>query len=197
MKVNARIGPTCATGLRTILGQDPDVSMVGECRDVETAHMAIQAALTGHVVFSTIHANSAVGVISRLLDMEIDPFLVATALSLSMAQRLVRVICSGCKTTIEGRELLMILRANGISEEKMQALGIEIDPRAPYLHATGCPRCRHTGYAGRQAVFEMFEMTEEIRELVVADHFNADAVRRVVRQSRMTSMVENSRDLVA
>ena len=197
MQVNERIGLTFAAGLRTILRQDPDVIMVGECRDVETARMAIQASLTGHVVFSTIHANSAVGVISRLLDMDVDPFLVATALSLPIAQRLVRLICSGCRAMITGQELLTILRADGVSEAKMQALGIDIDPRAPCLHATGCARCRHTGYLGRQAVFEMFEVSEGIRELIVAPTFSADAVHHAARRAGMVSMVENALELVS
>ncbi|WP_439816527.1 GspE/PulE family protein [Zavarzinia sp. CC-PAN008] len=196
MQVNERIGLTFANGLRTILRQDPDVVMVGECRDVETAKMAIQASLTGHVVFSTIHANDAVGVISRLLDMRIDPFLVATSLSLAIAQRLMRVACPSCRITVEGHEVLAMLRADSVSEQKLRALGIEIDPRSHTTHAPGCPQCRHTGYAGRQAVFEMFEVTEDLRDLIAAETFSAEDLRRAVRRAGMVGMVEHALQLV-
>ncbi|MBV9736197.1 MAG: Flp pilus assembly complex ATPase component TadA [Acidisphaera sp.] len=196
MQVNDRIGLSFASGLRNILRQDPDVIMVGECRDVETAKMAIQASLTGHVVFSTIHANDAVGVISRLLDMQIDPYLVATALTLPIAQRLVRSICTRCKTMIDGGELLTMLRAEGVSDEKLARLGVHIDPREPCLHAPGCPHCRHTGYSGRQAVFEMFEITERLRELIAGKTFNADELRHRIAETGSPSMVQNALALV-
>jgi type IV pilus assembly protein PilB len=170
--------------------------MVGECRDVETAKMAIQASLTGHVVFSTIHANDAVGVISRLLDMKIDPFLVATALSLPIAQRLVRTICQKCRTTVDGHEMMTILHGEGISEEKLSRLGIKIDPREPCWHGAGCTHCRHTGYSGRRAVFEMFEMTEEIRERVMSPQFAANDLQRMLRDQGTPTMVDNAIQLV-
>ena len=197
MQVNERIGLSFASGLRNILRQDPDVIMVGECRDVETARMAIQASLTGHVVFSTIHANDAVGVISRLIDMQIDPYLVATALSLPIAQRLMRAICPHCRTTVDGSEMLGMLRADGVSDAKMARLGLLIEPREPCQHAPGCPHCRHTGYAGRQAVFEMFEITEPMRDLIAAKGFNADELRRLVQVDGNASMVANALSLVA
>ncbi|MCB1327897.1 MAG: Flp pilus assembly complex ATPase component TadA, partial [Leptospiraceae bacterium] len=128
MQVNAKIGLTFASGLRTMLRQDPDVIMVGECRDVETAQMAIQAALTGHVVFSTIHTNDAVGVVTRLLDMGIEPFLVASALSVTIAQRLVRKICPHCKTSVLGEQIIDQLNKDGISRDRLQKLGVDIDP---------------------------------------------------------------------
>ena len=196
MQVNERIGLTFANGLRNILRQDPDVIMVGECRDVDTARMAIQASLTGHVVFSTIHANDAVGVISRLIDMQIDPYLVATSLSLPIAQRLVRAICPRCRTMVDGSEVLGMLRADGVSDEKLVRLGLHIDPREPCHHASGCPHCRHTGYAGRQAVFEMFEITERMRDLIAAKGFSADELRRLVLETGNASMVDNALALV-
>ena len=196
MQVNERIGLTFASGLRNILRQDPDVIMVGECRDVDTARMAIQASLTGHVVFSTIHANDAVGVISRLIDMQIDPYLVATALCLPIAQRLVRAICPHCRTVVDGTEALAMLRADGVSEEKLARIGVEIDPRDPCHHAPGCPHCRHTGYSGRQAVFEMFEITEPMRDLIAGRGFNAEELRRVVQSTGAATMVENALGLV-
>ncbi len=196
MQVNDRIGLTFASGLRNILRQDPDVIMVGECRDVDTARMAIQASLTGHTVFSTIHANDAVGVISRLLDMDIDPYLVATALSLPVAQRLVRALCPRCRTTVDGSEMQAMLRTDGVSDEKLTRMGIFIDPRETCQHAPGCPNCRHTGYAGRQAVYEMFEITEPMRDLIAAKTFSGDDMRRMVREGGNVSIVENALALV-
>ena len=197
MQVNERIGLTFASGLRNILRQDPDVIMVGECRDVETAKMAIQASLTGHVVFSTIHANDAVGVISRLLDMRIDPYLVASALTLPIAQRLVRSVCRKCKSMVDGTEMLGMLHADGVSDEKLARLGIRIEPDEQCLHAPGCQHCRHTGYAGRQAVYEMFELTEPMRELIASPGFNADDLRHLVRDTGVPMIVENALAMVA
>ncbi len=197
MQVNERIGLTFANGLRNILRQDPDVIMVGECRDAETARMAIQASLTGHVVFSTIHANDAVGVISRLIDMQIDPYLVATALSLPLAQRLVRAICPRCRVNVDGAEVLSMLRADGVSDEKLHRLGMHLDPREPCHHAPGCQHCRHTGYSGRQAVYEMFEITQPMRDLIAGHGFSADELRRLILEGGGATMVDNALSLVA
>jgi type II secretory ATPase GspE/PulE/Tfp pilus assembly ATPase PilB-like protein len=196
MQVNEKIGLTFASGLRTILRQDPDVVMVGECRDAETSRMAVQASLTGHVVFSTIHANDCVGVVSRLLDMQIDPFLVASALSLSISQRLVRVACKHCSVMVEGRELLRQLRAEGVSDEKISRMGLHIDERMPLSQPTGCANCRHTGYSGRQAVFEMLEITHDIRKLIISGNHDVDELRRLARESGMTTMAENGIQMV-
>ncbi len=195
-QVNDTIGMTFANGLRTILRQDPDVIMVGECRDRETAHLAVQASLTGHLVFSTIHANDAAGVVNRLLDMNVEPFLIANALSLVIAQRLVRVHCEHCVTTLDGQEILAGLRAEGVSAEKLHRLGIRIEPDLPYSATTGCSHCRHTGYAGRQAVHELFAMTDELREEILSDHFDLSRFRGVARDAGMMSMMENAIYLV-
>jgi type II secretory ATPase GspE/PulE/Tfp pilus assembly ATPase PilB-like protein len=196
MQVNEKIGLTFASGLRTILRQDPDIVMVGECRDGETARMAVQAALTGHVVFSTIHANDCVGVVSRLLDMQIDPFLVASSLSLSISQRLVRMSCKHCSVMVEGREVLRQLRTEGVSDEKMARLGLQIDERMPCSQPTGCAACRHTGYSGRQAVFEMLETNSEMRKLIISGNNDIDQMRLLARESGMTSMAQNGLQLV-
>jgi type II secretory ATPase GspE/PulE/Tfp pilus assembly ATPase PilB-like protein len=196
MQVNEKIGLTFASGLRTILRQDPDVVMVGECRDAETARMAVQAALTGHVVFSTIHANDCVGVVSRLLDMQIDPFLVASSLSLSISQRLVRVSCKHCSVVVEGSEVLRQLRAEGISDEKMARLGLDIDERMLLNQPAGCSNCRHTGYSGRQAVFEMLETTPDMRKLIVSGQHDIDRLREIAHESGMTTMARNGLALV-
>ena len=167
MQVNEKIGLTFAAGLRTILRQDPDVVMIGECRDEETANMAIQASLTGHIVFSTIHANDSIGVVTRLLDMNIDPFLVSSAITVAIAQRLLRTVCRNCSTgSVTGDVVLRRLREDGISDEKLEHMGIEIDADLEYVNPTGCDSCRGSGYSGRRPVFEVFEMTNECRRMV-------------------------------
>ena len=196
LQVNEKIGLTFASGLRTILRQDPDVIMIGECRDKETANMAIQASLTGHIVFSTIHTNDAVGVVTRLLDMEIDPFLVANAVSLAVAQRLVRRVCRHCKTSVSGAEVLKELRGEGVSEERLVELGVNIDPDFLYVHGAGCVHCRNTGYQGRQAVFEMFEMTREARAMIMSSNFNADELRAMAMKNGMTTVMSHGLHLV-
>lgn len=196
MQVNEKIGLTFASGLRTILRQDPDVIMIGECRDIDTASMAIQASLTGHIVFSTIHTNDAVGVITRLLDMKIDAFLVANALSLAVAQRLMRCVCQHCKTAVPGEKVLHDLEEGGVSVERLETLGIEVDAQMPYVQGAGCMHCHNTGYQGRQAVFELFEMTSEARNMIMSDNFNADDLRKHAIRNGMTTLIGHGLHLV-
>ena len=198
MQVNHKIGLTFGQGLRNILRQDPDIIMVGECRDLETAEMAIQASLTGHIVFSTIHTNDAIGVVSRLLDMNIDPFLVASSMTLAIAQRLVRTICPECKLQIDGSEISKKLTTDGVSEAKLELLGINIDPELQYAigRGRGCNHCRGTGYLGRQAVFEVFQMTNKYRQIVMAETYNADELRTLAAQDGMRTLVQSGLDLV-
>lgn len=196
MQVNAKIGLTFASGLRTMLRQDPDVIMVGESRDVETAQMAIQAALTGHVVFSTIHTNDAIGVVTRLMDMKIEPFLVASALSLTVAQRLVRKVCPHCKTSVTGEEIMEDLAKDGISEERLEKLGIDIDEEMDYAQGRGCAHCRGTGYMGRRAVFEVFEINRDVRSLITSPDFTETRLHEVARGSGMTTLISHGLKLV-
>jgi general secretion pathway protein E len=158
--------------------------------------MAVQAALTGHVVFSTIHANDCLSVITRLLDMKIDPYLVAASLSLTLSQRLVRVCCSQCSTLVEGREVMRRLRNEGVSAEKLERMGVEIDDNMPVVQPTGCPHCRHSGYSGRQPVFEMIAVSPEMRKLIVSEHFDSDELRRLARETGFATMIENGLALV-
>ncbi|MBF0459889.1 MAG: Flp pilus assembly complex ATPase component TadA [Magnetococcales bacterium] len=196
MQVNAKIGLTFASGLRTILRQDPDVIMVGETRDGETAAMAIQASLTGHIVFSTIHTNDAVGVITRLLDMGIEPFLVSTALSLAVAQRLVRTLCKHCRVPVSGRAILDQLQKEGVTKERLQLLDIHIDPEVDYTQGAGCSHCRNSGYQGRRAVFEMFEMTDEARNLIMSGGINATKLKALAKEKGMTTLIAHGIQLV-
>ena len=154
IQLNTKAGMTFASGLRSILRQDPDIIMVGEIRDGETARIAIQAALTGHLVLSTVHTNDAAGAITRLIDMGIEPFLVSSVLVVAFAQRLVRKVCPHCAERIEP------------SRESREFWGIpETDP-AVFMQAKGCARCQHTGYRGRIGLFEVLVMDDMIREMV-------------------------------
>lgn len=164
IQTNAKAGLTFASGLRSILRQDPDVVMVGEIRDGETAQIAIQAALTGHLVFSTLHTNNATASVTRLVDMGVEQFLIGSSLLGVLAQRLVRKLCPHCK--VEEK----------ISEEYAEEFGL---PHGALVYEEkGCKACNYTGYAGRRAIGEFFEMNDELRTLLkehVSDHVFRDA----------------------
>jgi general secretion pathway protein E len=166
MQVNPKIDLTFASGLRSILRQDPDVIMVGEVRDSETAEIAITAALTGHLVFSTIHTNDSFGAITRLVDMGIEPFLVSSSILAVLAQRLVRKLCVDCKEAYAPTqaELARIGVRNG------SANGTVYKPK-------GCRSCRNTGYRGRMAIQELMLMDDAIRALVM-QHADSATIRR-------------------
>jgi general secretion pathway protein E len=154
--VKPKIGLTFAAGLRHIVRQDPDVIMVGEIRDLETADISIHAALTGHLVFSTLHTNDAPGAVTRLLDMGVEPYLIASVLEGVLAQRLVRLVCAGCRKPSEPE----------VGE--LRALGVDRVPATARLsRGTGCDDCRGTGYRGRTGIYEFMTMTEEIRGLAI------------------------------
>lgn len=184
MQVNPKIELTFASGLRSILRQDPDVIMVGEIRDSETAEIAIQAALTGHLVFSTLHTNDSFGALTRLVDMGIEPFLVSSSILAVLAQRLVRRLCQDCRdgytpTTTE-----------------LQRIGITADGFAGKIYkAKGCRACRNTGYRGRMAVQELMIMDDDIRTLVMQ---NADAatIRRTCTGKAMKLLRQDGADRV-
>ena len=157
-----------------MLRQAPNVILVGEIRDVETADMAIQASLTGHLVFSTLHTNDAPGSITRLIDMGVQPFLVASSVMAVMAQRLVRVICSKCKEpyTPDASELQQF----DISPEEAA--------QATFMRGRGCNECQHTGYRGRKAVFELMTMNATLREMT----FRREPTQNIRRQARLFGM---------
>ena len=170
------IGLTFGSTLRSILRQDPDVLLIGEIRDGETADIAVKFSLTGHLVFSTVHANDAPGTITRLLDIGIAPFLVGSCLNLVMAQRLVRRICTNCKEEYEPtkEELLLV----GLEPGKVDG---------PLYKGKGCAECRNTGYKGRLAIFEMIPMARELRKLVF-DNANEDEIRQTALDNGMTTL---------
>jgi type II secretory ATPase GspE/PulE/Tfp pilus assembly ATPase PilB-like protein len=162
MQVRSEIGLTFASALRHVLRQDPDVIMVGEIRDRETADIAIRASLTGHLVFSTLHTNDAPGAITRLVDMGIEPFLVASAIELVIAQRLVRRLCPDCtrETPIAQMKLRESLAIFGVDPA-------EAEPIRALKEPVGCDRCRGTGYRGRIGLFEIFRLNDELHELIL------------------------------
>ena len=172
--VKPEIGLTFANGLRAILRQDPNVVMVGEIRDVETAEIAIRAAMTGHLVFSTLHTNDAVGGITRLLDMEIEPFLVASVVRAFVAQRLVRTVCPDCAEWIE------------YPEDYLQEIGCPIPPSHKFRRGKGCESCRQTGYRGRTAIYEFCAVGQGLRTLIIQKATGAQLKARATQDGMET-----------
>jgi general secretion pathway protein E len=179
-QINTKKGLTFASGLRNVLRQDPDIIMVGEIRDQETAVMAIQSALTGHLVFSTLHTNDAASAVTRLLDLGIEPYLVSSSLLAVLAQRLVRKVCAECATeqmlTAEDAERLGIARHE--------------DGKDTYRLGSGCPACRQTGYRGRIAICELLIIDASIRERIEA-RASATDIRDVALEGGMRLLRED------
>ncbi|MDZ4384905.1 MAG: GspE/PulE family protein, partial [Candidatus Moranbacteria bacterium] len=169
-QIKPEIGYTFASGLRTILRQDPNVIMVGEIRDGETAELAVHAALTGHLMFSTLHTNTAIGAIPRLVDMGIEPFLLSSSLRLVMAQRLVRRICENCKAEIEVSEILkkqIIKEVENISKSELERYGVDLSGKISLFRGKGCDACNGTGLTGRVAIFEVVRVTDAMRTIII------------------------------
>lgn len=162
--VKSSLGFTFASGLKSILRQDPNVIMVGEIRDSETADMSMSAALTGHVLFSTMHTNSAIGAVTRFLDMGLEPYVIASALTGVVAQRLVRRICDNCKESYEMSEQV---RAEIAGAVERAGIGYSMDDKPPLYRGRGCLACRDTGYVGRMLLFELVQITQGIRHMIL------------------------------
>jgi general secretion pathway protein E len=186
IQVNPKIDLTFASGLRSVLRQDPDVIMVGEIRDAETAKIAIQAALTGHLVFSTLHTNDSCGAITRLIEMGIEPFLVASSVIAVMAQRLLRRVCPTCR--VPYRPSVEELRQLGISAD-------DLEGRQVYKPSPGCPECKQTGYRGRLGIHELLVVDDEVRNLTMKAS-DSSSIRRVAAAKGMTSLREDGSDKV-
>jgi len=184
IQVNEKSGLTFARGLRSILRHDPDVILIGEIRDAETAQIAVQASLTGHLVFSTLHTNDAPGALTRLVDMGVEPYLVASSLEAVLAQRLVRVLCPHCKQ-VDQSETAQQLKAK---------LGIPVE--TPIYKSVGCRECRNTGFFGRHAIFEWMDTDEEIRQLILKSA-STDQIRNAARKGGMRTLAEDGWRLVA
>jgi len=156
VNANEKIGLTFGSILRAYLRQDPDVILVGEIRDIETAQISIQASLTGHLVFSTLHTNDSAGAITRLIDMGVEPFLIASTLQSVMGTRLVRTICKNCRTPFHA------------DEAQVKSLGLTpatVGDR-PFYFGAGCDNCNKTGYHGRRGIYEYLKVTDPIRNLI-------------------------------
>ena len=183
VNVNEKSGLTFASGLRSILRQDPDIVMIGEIRDEETAEIAIRAAITGHLVLSTLHTNDAPSTIVRLIDMGVKPYLVSTSVVGIVAQRLVRKICSNCKTSYEA------------SEQEKKILGKDLDEKVTLFKGEGCGYCHETGYTGRIGIYEIMEMTREHRKLI-NEGADSDMLRDISVKNGMVTLEEECRELV-
>jgi general secretion pathway protein E len=175
MQVNPKINLSFASGLRSMVRQDPDVILVGEIRDRETADIAIHAALTGHLVFSTLHTNDAASAVTRLIDMEIEPFLVSSAVQAIIAQRLVRLLCPHCKEPYEPEEA------------QWTELGLAKDSVGPIFRAKGCEKCLETGYRGRTGIYEFLRLTEGIKGLVLQTS-DSNQINKAARAEGMVSL---------
>lgn len=197
-QVNPRVKMTFARGLRAILRQDPDVVMVGEIRDTETAEIAVQASLTGHLVLSTLHTNTAAGALTRLEDMGIEPFLLSSSLLAVVAQRLVRTLCPECREANLANDdemALLDLAKNDYSANQENAADVHsLQKRATIYRPKGCPQCRHTGYRGRTGIHEFLVVDETIRELI--HHGKGEqAIERYAR-TKYPSIRQDGRDKI-
>ena len=184
IQVSEKSGLTFARGLRSILRHDPDVVLIGEIRDEETARIAVQASITGHLVFSTLHTNDAAGAVTRLVDMGVEPYLVASSLEAVLAQRLVRVLCPQCKEVDTSAQ----------AEAFKPRLGLAAS--AQIYRAVGCRQCRQTGYHGRRALFEWMDSGPTIRKLILKSG-STDEIRDTARRAGMRTLAEDGRRLVA
>jgi general secretion pathway protein E len=180
--VNAKIDLTFANGLRSILRQDPDIIMIGEIRDRETAEIAMQSSLTGHLVFSTLHTNDAASAVTRLLDMGIEPFLISSSVLAMMAQRLVRVLCPACREPVKPDA--DTLREMGLTMEECLAADGHL------YHGRGCDACRGTGYRGRMGIYELMPLDDSIRPLIM-QHANASTIRAAAIERGMHTLLQD------
>jgi len=187
IQVNPKIGLTFANGLRSVLRHDPDVILVGEIRDVETAEIAIQSALTGHLVFSTLHTNDAASAVTRLVDMGIEPFLVASVVRAIVAQRLIRVVCPECKEGyVPDPEAL---RAEGLAMSQLEGKTL--------YRGKGCPACSETGYRGRSGIYEFLLVSEGIRQLIMKKADSTTIGRKAIEEGMRTLREDGARKVIA
>jgi type IV pilus assembly protein PilB len=185
VQLNRKAGMTFASGLRSILRQDPDVIMVGEIRDRETATIAVQAAMTGHLVLSTVHTNDAAGAITRFVDMGIEPFLVSSVIVLVIAQRLVRTVCPQCK------------EPDSPPEKALAYMGIDKDnPAAGFAKGRGCFNCMDTGFKGRTGIFEVLAINETIQEMIVKGKSSHEIARAARDMGQLRTLKEDAADKV-
>jgi len=179
-----RKGNTFGALLRSVLRQDPDVILVGEIRDEETARTAMQAAMTGHLVFSTVHAKDTIASVFRLLDLKVEPYLIANSLEVVLAQRLVRLLCENCKREVP------------VTPAQATRMGRFLEGQKKVYVATGCAQCLRTGYRGRRAIFELLDFTDELRDVILGEA-TISAMRKVIESGLFTTLVQSGWQLVA
>jgi general secretion pathway protein E len=177
IQVNSKTGVTFAKGLRSIVRQDPDIILIGEIRDLETAEIAIQSALTGHLVFSTLHTNDAAGAIIRLVDLGVEPYLISSSVNTVIAQRLVRVLCTHCKEAFR-LSASDIKSLNGASHDYVGKQA---------YHPKGCSKCFHTGYLGREAILEIMLLNDSLKQLILQTS-DANQIKAAALTSGMTTL---------
>ncbi len=193
VQVNPEVGLTFAKGLRAFLRQDPNIIMIGEIRDGETAELAVQAALTGHLVLATLHTNSAATAMPRLIDMGVEPFLLASTINIAAAQRLVRKVCDNCKKTYEASsEEIEKIRSvlSSINGFNLNAILEKNGGKLFLAKGQGCDACANSGYKGRIGIFEVLEINEKIRSMIIS-HEAAQTIENAARQDGMTSMLQD------
>jgi len=191
-QVREEIGYSFATGLRHMLRGDPNIMMVGEIRDTETAKLAVHAALTGHIVLSTLHTNNAAGVVPRLVDMGVDPYLLPSTLAVAVAQRLVQRLCPDCKAPRDPspQERAVVEPAlAGMPEDEKKLIDLSLGIRV--FEAPGCPRCAHRGTKGRMAIFEAFRMTRELESMIVRRELTETKLGDETKRQGMVSMLQD------
>jgi len=179
-QINVKAGFNFANSLRSMMRQDPDIILVGEIRDLETAHLAIRAALTGHLVFSTLHTNDSFGAVTRLIDMGIEPFLISSSLIGVLAQRLARTICSNCKERIDPPALSIFERFHYTKKEEVN-----------FSKGKGCNSCRKTGYKSREGIFELLQITGDEMRQVIASNFRSDDLKKLAQAEGFRTLKEN------
>jgi type IV pilus assembly protein PilB len=190
IQVNLRTNLTFAQGLRAIVRQDPDIIMVGEIRDQETAEIAINSAMTGHLVLSTMHTNDSPTAIVRLIDMEIEPYLISSTVNLIIAQRLIRLICERCRYSYPANEDIdLINRIPGVKEYLMKASGKEME-KITFYKGAGCKNCAGTGFKNRVGIYEVLEITQNIKDLIIAKASSGE-IMEAARKDKMTTMMED------
>ncbi|WP_031386841.1 GspE/PulE family protein [Desulfonatronum thiodismutans] len=182
-QLNRKAGMTFASGLRSILRQDPDVIMVGEIRDPETANIAVQAALTGHRLLSTLHTNDAAGAVTRLMEMDVQPFLVASTLLVAVAQRLVRRSCPNCKVAYEPPKAMLA------------ALDLDSHP-GPFLQGKGCSQCRQQGYSGRIGIYEVLLVDDDVQDMILRRESPRQITKNLVQAGKLRTLREGAADKV-
>ncbi len=189
-QVNPEVGFTFADGLRAILRQDPNIIMVGEIRDSETAELVIHAGLTGHMVFSTLHTNNAWGAIPRMIDMKAEPFLLSSILNLVMAQRLVRKLCPDCRQeeTLPPALLEKIAKElAGVPQEYLETF----TKNPKFFHGKGCASCNNTGYSGRAVIAELLEIEQDLRDIISKENFDSQAIEAAFKKQKYVSLLQD------